>query len=186
MEKIFWIVLIIALFVIGLIFFFIELETEEIEFFGPISIIFLISGAILWFIVNSPTKIGTPEVFLFISILIVAIPILILLFTIFLIKKIKKISNKAPEISDTLVGMEAICVEEIDADKQGYVRYKSELWKATSDYHIKIGQKVKITTQDQLLLNVELFGPNDKLHCPNCGRQLDLISRFCSDCGIKL
>lgn len=186
MEKLFWIILIIILMAIGIILFFIELETEEIEYFGPISIILLISGTIIWFIVNSSTTIGSPEVFLFISIIMVSVPIIIIFITIYLIRKIKKLADKPPEISANLIGKDGICAEEITAESHGYVRYKSELWKATSSSYIKKGQKVKITNQDQLLVIVEPTGPMGSLYCPNCGKKINLESRFCSDCGIKI
>jgi membrane-bound ClpP family serine protease len=186
MDQLIWILIVIVLIVIGIVLFFIELETDEIEVFGPFSIVFLVSGVIIWFIINSQNIIGTPEIFLFLSIVIVAIPCIIIIFTIFLIKKVRNISETPSVVNMSLEGKEAVCAEDINSGSTGYIRYKSELWKAKAKLPILKGQKVHIYAQDNLTVFVEPEGSPEILHCPNCGRELNPNTLFCGVCGSKL
>lgn len=49
----------------------------------------------------------------------------------------------------------ATAIEEIDSEKSGFVKYHGELWKAQSNVPVKKGQKVKIISQEGLMLLVE-------------------------------
>ena len=186
MNQLIWILIVVVLIIIGIVFFFIELETDEIEIFGPLSIVLLVSSVIIWFITNSKKIIGTPEIFLFLSILIVAIPCIIIIFTIFLIKKVRNISETPSVVNISLVGKKAVCAEDITGGSTGYIRYKSELWKAKATDSISKGQKVHISAQEDLTVFVEPEGSPEKLHCPNCGKELHPHTLFCGICGSKI
>ena len=186
MNQLFWILIVVVLIIIGIVLFFVELETDEIEIFGPLSIVLLVSGVIIWFIINSKKIIGTPEIFLFLSILIVAIPCIIVIFTIFLIKKVRNIAETPSVVNISLVGKNAVCAEDIIDGSTGYIRYKSELWKAKATHSILKGQKVYINAQENLTVFVEPIGSPKILHCPNCGKELNPHTLFCGVCGSKL
>ena len=184
-DEVGWAILIGLFLLLGLVFFFLELETDEIEYFGFISIGLLITAAILWFYSSSAVFTLGSNLVLIISVILVTIPVLIVVFTIFLIKKVQG-SLKNPEISNlNLIGKEGVCAEPIGEDGIGYIKYKSELWRAKSDQIINRGEKVRVLDQDQLDVVVEPVCPGS-MFCPQCGSKFKRGSKICVRCGYDL
>ena len=184
-DELGWAILIGIFFLLGLVFFFLELETDEVEYFGFISIGLLITSAILWFYSSSKVFSLGADLVLIISVIIVTIPVLIVIFTVFLIKKVQG-TLKTPEMSNlNLIGKEGICAEPIEVGEKGYIRYKSELWRAKSDQSVKRGEKVRVLDQDQLDVVVEPVSPGS-MFCPQCGSEFKRGTKICARCGYDL
>jgi membrane-bound ClpP family serine protease len=61
MEQFGFAIIAIILIALGIAFVFAELESEEVEFFGPAAIFCFISGMIFWFMSNPTSWLGSPE-----------------------------------------------------------------------------------------------------------------------------
>jgi membrane-bound serine protease (ClpP class) len=76
------------------------------------------------------------------------------IFFIFLLYKVLKIRNKKKAIG-VFKGETAVTVDQISPNKQGYVRFKGEYWKAKSDTIIEKNTKVVIVSKDESVLVVK-------------------------------
>jgi len=85
---------------------------------------------------------------------VLVIIVLIAIFFAFLLYKILEIRKKRAAVG-VLSGETAKTVDRITPDKSGYVRYKGELWQATSDVTIEPNTKVTIVGKDETILKVE-------------------------------
>jgi membrane-bound serine protease (ClpP class) len=61
-----------------------------------------------------------------------------------------------------LEGETAVVFEDMSPGEQGYIRCFGELWRATSDYNLKKGDKVLIIRKDGDILLVEPLGKGKK------------------------
>jgi membrane-bound serine protease (ClpP class) len=84
---------------------------------------------------------------------ILVVAVLIAIFFAFLLYKIIIIRKKKAAVGN-LVGETAKTVDMITPYKSGYVRFKGELWQATSDSTIPPNTKVKIIEKDESTLKV--------------------------------
>ena len=84
---------------------------------------------------------------------IIVVAVLIAIFFAFLLYKIIIIRKKKAAVGN-LVGETAKTVDMITPYKSGYVRFKGELWQATSDSTIPPNTKVKIIEKDESTLKV--------------------------------
>ncbi|KYK29674.1 peptidase S14 [Thermoplasmatales archaeon SG8-52-1] len=84
---------------------------------------------------------------------IIVVAVLIAIFFAFLLYKIILIRKKKAAVGN-LVGEVARTVDMITPYKSGYVRFKGELWQATSDSTIPPNTKVKIIEKDESTLKV--------------------------------
>ena len=80
----------------------------------------------------------------------------------FLALVIYKVFKAAKKKTSVLVfaGQVAVAVDEISSDKEGFVRFHGEHWKARSDTAVAPGQKVKIISREGLTLIVEQIKEN--------------------------
>jgi membrane-bound serine protease (ClpP class) len=85
---------------------------------------------------------------------LVAAAVIIAIFFVFLLYKIIKIRKKKAAVG-TFVGETAKTVDRLSPDKSGYVRFKGELWQATSDTIIEPKTKVIIIERDEATLKVK-------------------------------
>jgi len=77
------------------------------------------------------------------------------IFFAFLLYKVIKVRKKKAAIG-TFVGEIAKTVDRITPEKSGYIRFKGELWQATSNKIIEPNTKVIIIEKDESTLKVEL------------------------------
>jgi membrane-bound serine protease (ClpP class) len=85
---------------------------------------------------------------------LVAAAVIIAIFFVFLLYKVIKIRKKKAAVG-TFVGETAKTVDRLSPDKSGYVRFKGELWQATSDTIIEPKTKVIIIERDEATLKVK-------------------------------
>ena len=86
-------------------------------------------------------------------IIIIVAGALIAAFFVFLLYKVIQIRTKKAAVG-TFIGEKAKTVDRITPDKPGYIRFKGELWKATSDISIEPNTKVIITEKEESTLKV--------------------------------
>ena len=87
-------------------------------------------------------------------IVLVAAAVIIAVFFVFLLYKVIQIRSKKAQVG-TFIGEKAKTVDRITPDKPGYVRFKGELWKATSDTSIEPNTKVIIIEKEESTLKVK-------------------------------
>ena len=85
---------------------------------------------------------------------LVSAAVIIAIFFIFLLYKVIQIRKKKATVG-TFVGETAKTIDRISLDKSGYVRFKGELWLATSDTVIEPNKKVIILQKDESTLKVK-------------------------------
>ena len=87
-------------------------------------------------------------------IILVSAAVIIAIFFLFLLYKIIQVRKKKAAVG-TFVGEIAKTVDRITPDKSGYVRFKGELWHATSDTIIEPNTKVIIVQKDESTFKVK-------------------------------
>ncbi len=86
--------------------------------------------------------------------IIISAGILMAIFFVFLLYKIIQVRNRKKVIG-TFIGETAKTVDKITPEKLGYVRFKGELWQATSNFIIEPETKVEIIEKDESTLKVK-------------------------------
>ncbi len=87
-------------------------------------------------------------------IIIISVAVIIAIFFIYLLYKIIQVRRKKVAVG-TFIGETAKTVDTITPIKPGYIRFKGELWQATSDKTIPPNTKVTIVERDESTLKVE-------------------------------
>ena len=90
----------------------------------------------------------------------VSVIVVIAVFFVYLLYKILQVRRKKVSMG-TFIGEIARTVDTISPMQTGYVRFKGELWKATSEFTIPPNKKVVILEKDESTLKVE---PKDKIY----------------------
>ena len=88
-------------------------------------------------------------------IVLVAAAVIIAIFFVFLLYKVIQIRSKKAQVG-TFIGEKAKTVDRITPYKPGYVRFKGELWQATSDTTIEPNTKVIVVEKDESTLKIKL------------------------------
>ena len=88
-------------------------------------------------------------------IILIAAAIIIAIFFVFLLYKVIQVRRKKAAVG-TFIGETAKTIDRISPYKSGYVRFKGELWNATSDIAIEPNTKVIIVEKDESTLKVTL------------------------------
>jgi len=174
----------VVLLVVGICFVVGEVESEDVDFFGPAALLSLITGVIFWFVSNPLMLLNSLELFAILTIVILSVIIVLSGFSLLLTIKMLK-TRKNPTSEEEFIGGIGTTAKLITKSKEGYVKYKGELWKAQSDKTIEPERKVKIIKKQGLVLIVEPEGP-EKIYCPNCGAELNKDALICSQCGINI
>ncbi len=86
-------------------------------------------------------------------IILIAAAVIIAIFFAFLLYKVIEVRRKKAAVG-TFIGETAKTIDRITPDKLGYVRFKGELWHATSDITIEPNTKVIIVEKDESTLKV--------------------------------
>ena len=84
----------------------------------------------------------------------VAAAVIISVFFVFLLYKVIQIRSKKAQVG-TFIGEKAKTVDRITPDKPGYIRFKGELWQATSDTTIEPNTKVIVIEKEESTLKVK-------------------------------
>ena len=87
-------------------------------------------------------------------IVVIAVVVLVAIFFVYLLYKILEIRKKK-KATNVYIGGKATAIDKITPGKPGYVRYKGEYWKATSDDTIEQDSKVIIVGRDESILKVK-------------------------------
>ena len=87
-------------------------------------------------------------------IIVISIVVIVAIFFVYLLYKILQVRRKKVAMG-TFIGETAKTVDAISPLNSGYVRFKGELWKATSDMSIPANTKVTIIEKDESTLKVE-------------------------------
>lgn len=80
-------------------------------------------------------------------------------FLAFVFYKVVKASKKKSTVLE-FTGQVAVAIDEISSDKEGFVLFHGEHWRATSESTIRPKQKVKITSRRGLTLTVKPLTEN--------------------------
>lgn len=144
----------IILIALGIAFVFIELESEEAEYFGPAAIFCLIVGTSLLFMSNPTSWLIAPEWFEIFAAVILTVVLVLIIFSVLIMYKITGLKNKPTKILE-FVGEIGKAIDEISEKKEGFILFHGEHWKARSSENIEPGQKVKILKKEGLILIVE-------------------------------
>ena len=182
MEEFSLAIVAIILIALGIAFVFAELESEEVEFFGPAAIFCLIIGVLFWFMSNPASWLIFPEWTDIITIIIVAVVLVLSSFSALITYKMLKLKKNPSHVLE-IVGGIGKTIDKIHREKEGYIQFHGEYWKAHSNITIGADQKVKIIKKEGLVLFIE---PEDDSSCPNCGTKLVFGADFCSDCGTRV
>jgi len=86
-------------------------------------------------------------------IILIAAAVIIAIFFAFLLYKVIEVRRKKAAVG-TFIGETAKTIDRLTPDKPGYVRFKGELWNATSDTTIEPNTKVIIVEKDESTLKV--------------------------------
>lgn len=139
----------------GLILF--EFTTPGFGIMGLTGIVALVIGIILIGPLTSPNWILSRE-FQENLLLSISLPAIIFaIFLLFALFKVAEVKFKKPVIGE-IIGEKADAVEEINDEKEGFVLYNGELWKAKVEKgkrKVEKGEKVKIVRKERALIIVE-------------------------------
>jgi membrane-bound serine protease (ClpP class) len=124
--------------------------------------IFFASGGIFTFVGLTSFIIGTyflylsfnglPSLFLYV---VCPIFVGVFAFVVFVVILGLK-AQKAPiKTTENLVGKTGVCKKPITKNNPGQIEIEGEIWKASSDYDIALGEKVKVIKQESLQLFVK-------------------------------
>ncbi|MFX1236468.1 MAG: NfeD family protein [Promethearchaeota archaeon] len=175
----------VAIVILGIAFVVGEIESEEVNFFGPLALICMILGPVLWFASNPLNSLKSIELFVELTIILLSVAIVLSGFSVFIMVKMVRI-RKNPTIEEEFVGDLGKVVKSISKSNEGYIKYKEELWKALSNVEIAPEQEVKVIKKKGLVLFVEPLKDNNLKLCPNCGEKLSEETIVCCKCGSDL
>jgi membrane-bound serine protease (ClpP class) len=86
--------------------------------------------------------------------ILLVVVVLFAIFFAFLLYKVLQIRKKRAAVG-TFIGEKAVTIDRIEPGKQGYIRFKGELWQAKSDKIIEPKTKVIIVNKDETILIVK-------------------------------
>lgn len=129
----------LALIGIGLVLILAELFVHTLGLLAITGIAAIAIGLILLF---PPLIISAEWLTTFLMTITTALATLVAFF-VFIVYKVLKTRRLKPFLGD-IVGDEAIAVDNIEPNSEGFVQYKGEYWRSTSDYKIRAGEKVII------------------------------------------
>lgn len=143
----------IFLILLGIGLLIIEIKVPGFGIFGLAGLISLIIGSILLVPMGSE-NIYTPEFQKVLALTVVAPTIVFGLFLVFAIYKVTEIRKKKPVIG-VFIGETAETIDPLGPQKTGFVRYKGEYWKASSEEEIEPKVEVEITGKVREVLLVK-------------------------------
>ncbi len=139
----------LALILLAIILFLLEIKVTSYGLLTVAGLVSLFLGSI--FLIDSPFEFMRISMSLIITIVAVSF----IFFTFIISLGIKAQFRKKKLGFDELLGNEAVVVEAIEPNKVGKIKLKGELWNATSDEHISIGEIVIVEKADSFTFFVK-------------------------------
>lgn len=144
----------IFLILVGVALVVIEFQSPGFGVFGIAGLVCIVAGSILLAPTDFPRN-YTPAEFQQTVILSVVAPTLTIgVFLLFVLYKITVLRHSKPKFGE-LLGDIAVAQDSFTSGEFGYVRHKSEIWKARSEDTIEKGEKVEILEKDGTILIVK-------------------------------
>lgn len=145
---------VIILMIVGGVLVYVEMREPGLQFFGPAGVFCLLVGSLLLLRFDPARWLISPQWYWFFMIIVLALVAIIGGFSVLVLYKLFKSAKKRPAVLK-FIGEVAIALDEIGPDKEGFVRFHGEHWKARSQTTVTPGQKVKIIAKEGLTLIVE-------------------------------
>lgn len=145
---------VIVLMIVGGVLVYVEMREPGLQFFGPAGVFCLLVGSLLLLRFDPARWLISPQWYWFFMIIVLALVAIIGGFSVLVLYKLFKSAKKRPAVLK-FIGEVAIALDEIGPDKEGFVRFHGEHWKARSQTTVTPGQKVKIIAKEGLTLIVE-------------------------------
>ncbi|WP_370573499.1 nodulation protein NfeD [Methanomethylovorans sp.] len=155
----------IFLILVGVALIILEFQSPGFGVFGIAGLVCIVAGSILLAPTDFPRNYTPAEFQQTIILSVVAPTIVIGIFLLFVLYKIAVVRHSKPKFGE-LVGDIAVADDPFVPGEFGYVRHKSEIWKARSEDTIEKGDKVEIMGKDGTVLIVkkidEKYGLSEK------------------------
>lgn len=145
---------IVILLVLGGILVFVEMRDPGLQFFGPAGAFCLLLGSLLFLQLDPERWSISPEWYWSFMIAVAVIAAILAGFSLFVFYKLLRSAKQRPTTLKFL-GEFARAIDQIEPDKEGFIRFRGEYWKARSSTSVNPGQKVKIIAKDGPVLVVE-------------------------------
>ncbi|WP_321420143.1 nodulation protein NfeD [uncultured Methanomethylovorans sp.] len=144
----------IFLILVGVALIIIEFQSPGLGIFGIVGLVCIVAGSMLLAPTDFPRN-YTPAGFQQTILLSVVAPtIAIGVFLLFVLYKVAIVRHSKPKFGE-LLGDIAVAQDSFGPGEFGYVRHKSENWKARSEDYIEKGNKVEILEKDGTVLIVK-------------------------------
>jgi len=146
--------LVMILLILGGILIYVEMREPGLQFLGPAGVFCLLAGSLLLLRLDPSRWLISPQWYMFLVITVLSLTAILGGFSILVLYKVFKSATKKTAVLEFIeeVGR---AIDEIGPDKDGFVRFHGELWKARSHTTINPGQKVRIVAKEGLTLIVE-------------------------------
>lgn len=155
----------IFLILAGVALIIIEFQSPGFGVFGIAGLVCIVAGSILLAPTDFPRNYTPAEFQQTIILSVVAPTIVVGIFLLFVLYKIAVLRHSKPKFGE-LLGDIAVAEDTLGPGELGYVRHKSEMWKARSEDTIEKGDKVEILEKDGTILIVkkidEISGLSEK------------------------
>ncbi len=155
----------IFLILVGVALIILEFQSPGFGVFGIAGLVCIVAGSILLAPTDFPRNYTPAEFQQTIILSVVAPTVVIGIFLLFVLYKIAVVRHSKPKFGE-LVGDIAVADDPFVPGEFGYVRHKSEIWKARSEDTIEKGDKVEIMGKDGTVLIVkkidEKYGLSEK------------------------
>ncbi len=143
-----------VLLILGGILVFVEMRQPGLQFFGPAGVFCLIVGSLLLLRFGPERWLISSEWYWFFMTIVIALTAILTGFSVLILYKLFKSAKGRLAILE-LIGGVAHTIDEIVPEKEGFVRFRGEYWRARSNTTIRSGEKVKIVAKDGSVLIVE-------------------------------
>ena len=145
---------IVILLAIGGILVLAEMREPGLQFFGPAGAFCLVLGSLLFLRLDPARWSISPEWYWSFMVAVQALAAVLAGFSVFVFYKLFRSVKQRPAVLKIL-GEFARTINDIGPDKEGFVRFHGEYWKARSPTVIKANQRVRIIEKDGLTLIIE-------------------------------
>jgi len=144
----------IFLILVGVALIIVEFQSPGFGLFGISGLVCIVAGSILLAPTDFPRNYTPAEFQQTILLSVVAPTIAIGVFLLFVLYKVAIVRHSKPKFGE-LLGDIAVAQDSFGPGEFGYVRHKSENWKARSEDSIEKGNKVEILEKDGTVLIVK-------------------------------